>query len=194
VLDKPSGLLSVPGKAEDMGDSAARRAQAAFPGALVVHRLDLDTSGVLLMALNRRAQGHLGQQFERRMTEKTYVALVRGTPPDEFGEIDLPLRTDWPNRPKQKVDHAEGRPALTRWRILAFEGGATRMALHPVTGRSHQLRVHMEALGCPILGDPLYGDEASRDAAPRLMLHALTLRLRHPGTGAPAAFTAPTPF
>jgi tRNA pseudouridine32 synthase/23S rRNA pseudouridine746 synthase len=174
-----------------MADSAASRAAAAWPGALVVHRLDLDTSGVLAMARNPRAQRILGLQFEKRLTEKTYVALVRGAPSDELGEIDLPLKTDWPARPKQKVDHAEGRSAFTRWRVLAWEGAATRVALHPVTGRSHQLRVHMAAIGHPILGDPFYGDPAE---APRLMLHALRLTLRHPADGVPVAFETPTPF
>lgn len=191
VLNKPSGLLSVPGKGPDLADCLEARAHAVHPGALIVHRLDRDTSGVFIMALNANAQRHLGLQFERRHLSKTYQALVAGRVEADDGEIDLPLIADWPNRPKQKVCRDAGKPALTRWRVLSRTGTSTRLELAPHTGRSHQLRVHLKEIGHPILGDPLYGDAA---AAPRLMLHAHTLTLRHPTGGATETFCAEVPF
>lgn len=194
VVDKPSGLLSVPGKQPDLADCVAARALELHPDARVVHRLDMDTSGVLALALNAAAHRHLGLQFERRHVAKTYVARVAGRIDGEDGTVDLPLRCDWPNRPRQIVDHDAGRAARTRWRVLAREGDATRVLLEPETGRSHQLRVHMLALGHPILGDPLYGTPASRAGAARLQLHAESLTLRHPDGGAAIRFEAPCPF
>ena len=190
VLDKPSGLLTVPAKPPGPQDCLEARLRAAFPDALLVHRLDRDTSGVIVFARTRLAQRHLGWQFERRQVAKAYTARVAGHPASEAGRIDLPLRCDWPNRPRQMVDPA-GRPATTHWRAVAREDRATRLALHPLTGRSHQLRVHCAALGHPILGDPLYGDPAS---APTLQLHATRLAFRHPDGGAPVAFASPPPF
>jgi tRNA pseudouridine32 synthase/23S rRNA pseudouridine746 synthase len=194
IADKPAGLLSVPGKGPELADCALTRLQAAFPELLLVHRLDRDTSGVMVFALTHAAQRHLGLQFERRQMRKTYLARVWGHPAGTTGIVDLPLGVDWPNRPRQKVDPEAGRPALTRWKTLRREALATRMRLFPETGRSHQLRVHMDALGHPILGDPLYGTDASRAAAPRLQLHAESLRLRHPDGGRGMTFRSPSPF
>ncbi len=194
VLAKPSGLLSAPGKAAEHADCLAARAREAFATATLVHRLDCDTSGVMVFALNRPAHRHLGLQFERRMIGKRYVARVWGEVTGDEGEIDLPLRADWPNRPKQMIDHEQGRAALTRWSVAAREDGVTRMLLRPYTGRSHQLRVHMANLGHPILGDTLYAPDDVLAAAPRLQLHAESLSLRHPTGGRPCVFDAPCPF
>ena len=193
LVNKPAGLLSVPGKGAHLADCLLSRVQAAFPEALLVHRLDRDTSGVMVFALSRHAQRHLGLQFERRQVRKTYIARVRGHVDQREGVVDLPLSVDWPNRPRQKVDRENGRPALTRWRVLKHEEGATRLRLMPETGRSHQLRVHMLAIGHPILGDPLYAEGPARQA-PRLMLHAESLRLRHPDGGRGMTFRARCPF
>ncbi len=191
VFDKPSGLLTVPAKPPGPADCLEARAEAAFPGALLVHRLDRDTSGLVVFARTRLAQRHLNWQFERRQVAKTYVARVAGAVAGEAGRIDLPLICDWPNRPRQMVCHARGKPSVTEWRVLAREAGATRVELRPLTGRSHQLRVHMLALGHPILGDPFYGDAG---AATRMQLHAAGLGFRHPDGGARVAFAAPVPF
>lgn len=193
VLDKPSGLLSVPGKGADLADCLLTRVRAAFPTALLVHRLDRDTSGVMVFALSPHAQRHLGLQFEKRQVSKTYVARVAGWLEPKSGTVDLPLIVDWPNRPRQKVCHATGRPARTDWRVLRHGAGETRVRLLPKTGRSHQLRVHMQALGHPILGDPFYASGAAR-AYPRLMLHSQELCLRHPDGGAGMRFRASAPF
>lgn len=193
VADKPAGLLTVPGKGEDKADCLISRLRGTHPSVLLVHRLDTDTSGVIVFALNRKAQGHLGKQFEHRQTEKTYVARVWGVITDARGRIDLPLIVDWPNRPRQHVNHETGRPAQTDWRVLSRSATETRVALMPLTGRSHQLRVHMAAIGHPILGDPLYA-EGTAAAFPRLMLHAETLRLRHPTGGAWMTYSVPPPF
>ncbi|MFQ5624312.1 MAG: RluA family pseudouridine synthase, partial [Paracoccaceae bacterium] len=155
VLDKPAGLLSVPGKAAEHRDCLENRARAAFPDTLLVHRLDMDTSGVMVFALNRAAQRHLGLQFERRHVRKTYLARVWGDVTGDSGTVDLPLKNDWPNRPRQTVSE-DGRMARTDWRVIAREEEETRVELTPLTGRSHQLRVHMAALGHPILGDRFY--------------------------------------
>jgi len=194
VVDKPAGLLSVPGRGEDLADCLLARVQGAFPEALLVHRLDRDTSGVMLFALTPQAQRHLGLQFERRQLRKTYVARVSGQVADDSGRVDLPMTVDWPNRPRQKVCQETGREAITDWRVLRREAGATRLRLMPRTGRSHQLRVHMLALGHPILGDPLYAEGAALAAADRLQLHAESLRLRHPDGGQGVRFNAPCPF
>ncbi len=194
VLNKPSGLLSVPGKALEHADCLERRAKAGFPEALLVHRLDMDTSGLMIFAMNKAAQRHLGLQFERRHTTKTYEALVWGQPEDA-GEVNLPLIVDWPNRPLQMVDHDRGKKAHTAWQVTAQHETHARVRLMPTTGRSHQLRVHMLALGHPILGDRFYAKGAALAAAPRLCLHALTLEIYHPtGGGARVEFCAPCPF
>lgn len=194
VADKPSGLLSVPGKAPELADCLEARVRAAFPDALLIHRLDMDTSGLMVFARSRIAQRHLAWQFERRQAEKTYVARVWGTPEAAAGRIDLPLICDWPNRPLQKVCAETGKPALTDWEVLAHEGAATRLRLRPRTGRSHQLRVHMLAMGHPILGDRFYSTGEALAAADRLQLHAAGLRLRHPDGGDRIEFSAAVPF
>lgn len=192
IVNKPAGLLSVPGKGEHLADCLIARLRGAFPTVLLVHRLDRDTSGVMVFALTPAAQANLGQQFERRRVRKVYVARLAGRLTPKTGTVDLPLIVDWPNRPLQKVCHETGRPARTDWRVVRDSGTETRVRLMPLTGRSHQLRVHMQSLGHPILGDPLYSTDA--EAYPRLMLHAESLRLRHPGTGITQTWSAPAPF
>lgn len=192
VVDKPAGLLSVPGRGEDRADCLISRLRVAFPTVLLVHRLDLDTSGIMVFALTPHAQRHLSMQFEKRQTKKSYVARVWGRLEPATGTVDQPLMVDWPNRPRQMI-HPDGRPAQTDWRVIRASDGETRVRLSPVTGRSHQLRVHMLHLGHPILGDPLYASGAAADY-PRLMLHAETLRLRHPDSNVTLSFSAPAPF
>ncbi len=193
VLDKPAGLLSVPGKLEGRQDCLITRLQAARWDALTVHRLDCDTSGVIIFARTKQAQGFLGQEFEQRRARKTYVARLHGVVAGDSGAIDLPLGSDWDYRPRQKVDHAHGKPAQTDWHVIGRSDMETRVRLTPHTGRSHQLRVHMLALGHPIVGDQIYAPETSA-TYPRLMLHAETLALHHPTTGDWVSFTAPVPF
>jgi len=193
AVEKPAGLLSVPGKGAHLADCLLARVKEAFPTALLVHRLDRDTSGVMVFALSPHAQRHLGLQFEKRQVKKTYVARVYGNLTPEKGTVDLPLILDWPNRPRQMVCHRTGRPAVTDWRVLRHGPDETRVRLMPRTGRSHQLRVHMQALGHPILGDPFYAEGAARDF-PRLMLHSEELRLRHPDGGAGVRFRSKPPF
>ena len=167
--------------------------QAVFPEALLVHRLDRDTSGVMIFAMTPHAQRHLGLQFEKRMTRKTYVARVWGVPEEKSGTVDLPLIVDWPNRPLQMVCHETGKPAQTDWKKIKSDGETARMRLFPKTGRSHQLRVHMLALGHPILGDPFYATGPARDF-PRLMLHSEELRFNHPQGGTSTKVRAKAPF
>ncbi|HEY0920668.1 RluA family pseudouridine synthase [Devosia sp.] len=194
VLDKPSGLLTVPGKDPALHDSLETRVQQRLPTAKVVHRLDKDTSGVLLMALNKPALGHLGRQFEQRRTTKAYVARVWGDLAEARGMVELPLATDWENKPRQKVDWAHGRPSRTEWEVIGHENGATRVRLTPHTGRTHQLRVHMLAIGHPILGDVFYATGEALAAADRLQLHAETLGFAHPADGRAMIMRAPCPF
>ena len=193
VLDKPAGLLSVPGKGAHLADCLISRAQAAFPDALLVHRLDRDTSGVMVFAMTPAAQRHLGLQFEKQQVKKTYVARVWGQLEPKDGTVDAPLIVDWPNRPRPKIDWDTGKPAVTDWKVQRYEDHATRVRLFPQTGRSHQLRVHMLSLGHPILGDPFYATGEALDA-PRLMLHATELRLRHPEGGRGMRFVSKPPF
>lgn len=185
VLDKDCGLLTVPGIGPDKADCLIARAQRRWPGARVVHRLDRDTSGLLVVALDAETHRALSIQFQERQTRKAYTALAAGHPPKTSGEIDLPIRKDLVNTPLQIVDFVHGRPSVTRWRVLErLEHPArTRFELHPVTGRSHQLRVHLLAIGHPILGDDLYAPPEVRALAPRLCLHASMLGFTHPGTG-----------
>ncbi len=194
VLNKPSGLLSVPGRQEQMKDSLSMRVQNEFPTATVVHRLDMDTSGVMLMALNKPAHRHISMQFEKRATEKSYIAHLYGSVEQDEGEVDLPLILDWPNRPHHIVDHDNGKNALTRWKILSREEEYTRIAFYPVTGRTHQLRVHAVAMGHPILGDSLYAHEKALAGADRLLLHATMLTILHPYTKEKMTFTTEPDF
>lgn len=194
AVNKPSGLLSVPGKAIEHRDCLESRVKAAYSDALLVHRLDMDTSGIMIFARSTAAQRQLGFQFERRQMEKTYVARVWGRVADDSGTVDLPLIVDWPNRPLQKVDHEVGKPSVTEWSVLVRESAATRVELRPRTGRSHQLRVHMLEIGHTILGDRFYGTDAVIAAANRLQLHAKKLRFRHPVGGEWLCLEAPCPF
>lgn len=196
VAVKPAGLLSVPGRGEDKQDCLATRLQAMYADALVVHRLDMATSGLWLMARGLPMQRRLARAFEQREVHKRYEAVVAGTPLPAQGEIALPLAADWPHRPRQQVDTVHGKPSLTRWWTLGPGPlpGTTRLALEPVTGRSHQLRVHLLAIGHPIVGDPLYAPPEVATAAPRLWLHASELRLAHPATGETMHWTNAAPF
>ena len=196
VAVKPTGMLSVPGRGEHGRNCLAARVQVAFADALVVHRLDMSTSGLMLFARGAAAQRTLSLAFAQREVRKRYVAVVHGHVESAQGEIDLPLIADWPNRPRQKVDIDIGKPSLTRYRVLAFdpERHTTRLELEPVTGRAHQLRVHLLAIGHPILGDALYAPPAVREQADRLMLHATSLRFAHPASGEPIRLESATPF
>lgn len=191
VANKPAGLLAVPGRGEDKQDCLSFRLQQNFPDALIVHRLDMSTSGLMIFARGAEMQKLLSLVFQEREVEKRYVAVVAGKLEAETGEINLPIAADWPNRPLQVIDAESGKPSLTRYRVLGLEAGNTRVELEPVTGRTHQLRVHMKAIGHPILGDALYGDAAS---APRLQLHASMLKLLHPVTRAHLHFVDAPPF
>ncbi len=200
VLNKPSGLLSVPGRGPDKQDCLSARVQSCYPDALIVHRLDMQTSGLLAMARGIAAQRAINLAFEQRRVHKRYQAVVDGSVQvvgdEAWGVIDLPLELDWPNRPKHIVDHVNGRPSVTRWRVLSPEPelGGTRLELEPVTGRSHQLRVHLQAIGHPILGDDLYASPQAIARANRLLLHACELHLPHPVSGEPMTFFSLPPF
>jgi len=196
AVDKPAELLSVPGRGEDKQDCLARRVQADYPDAMIVHRLDLPTSGLMLMARNPTIHSQLGKMFEQRQIDKTYIAIVEGKLEKEQAEIDLPLITDWPNRPRQKVDYESGKPALTRYRLLNYDAdnNCSRVELKPETGRTHQLRVHMSELGHAILGDRFYASHDVLNKSNRLLLHAEQLVFTHPVSGELLQLTAPAPF
>ncbi|HWR77933.1 MAG TPA: pseudouridine synthase [Thiobacillus sp.] len=199
VVDKPSGLLAVPGRGADKQDCLSARVQARYADALTVHRLDMATSGLMVMARGAAAQRELSKAFAARGVKKRYIAVVAGrleAPPEGWGIIDLPIIVDWPNRPLRIVDHQLGKPSLTRWRVLGNDetGSRTRVELEPVTGRSHQLRVHLRELGHPILGDALYAPPEVQALSGRLLLHAGSLRFAHPVTGEVMAFECPAPF
>ena len=194
VADKPAGLPSVPGRPTELHDCLWHRVQAQFPDALVVHRLDMATSGLVLFARGAAVQRALGTAFATRRIGKRYVAVVAGRVAAERGEIDLPLAADWPRRPRQVVDHERGKASLTRYTVLERGVASTRLELEPLTGRSHQLRVHLAALGHPILGDTLYAGAAAQAAAPRLLLHASALAFEHPGGGGRVMYTSAVPF
>ncbi len=205
VLDKPAGLLAVPGRGLDKQDCLSSRAQSRWPDALVVHRLDMATSGLVVMARGPTHQRTLSRAFETRQVHKRYTAVVAGAlvpdcPEHGWSEIDLPITVDWPNRPRSIVSHELGKPSLTRWRLAATQsppvhpGITTRLELEPVTGRTHQLRVHLQALGHPIVGDALYADAQQQAMADRLLLHAHWLQLPHPHDGRSIEFHSPCPF
>lgn len=194
VLSKPANLLSVPGNKENHLDCLETRALNQFPTARVVHRLDRGTSGIFIMALNPESHRHLGLQFEKRKTAKTYIAEVIGQVKDDEGFIDLPMRTDWYNRPKQMVDMYFGREAITHWKVLSRGAETTRLELYPKTGRSHQLRVHLQELGHPILGDSFYAPDHAVAMSNRLLLHAEKLEIFHPKNGERVSFIDPCPF
>ncbi|MEZ3416153.1 bifunctional tRNA pseudouridine(32) synthase/23S rRNA pseudouridine(746) synthase RluA [Pantoea dispersa] len=195
VVNKPSGLLSVPGRLEEHKDSVMTRIQRDFPQAESVHRLDMATSGVIVVALTKAAERELKRQFREREPAKQYVARVWGHPAAEQGMIDLPLICDWPNRPKQMVSVELGKPAQTEYQVLAYDtDNSARVQLKPITGRSHQLRVHLLALGHPILGDRFYAHPEALAMAPRLQLHAESLTITHPAFGNSMTFRQPADF
>ena len=199
VLNKPAGLLSVPGRGEDKQDCLSRRAQQLLPDALVVHRLDMATSGLMVLARGLENQRTLNEAFANRTVKKRYVAVVDGLAPaacDAWQTIDLPIIVDWPNRPRRIIDPLHGKPSLTRWRVLSRDEThqTSRVELEPVTGRSHQLRVHLLAIGHPILGDALYGGESVLGMASRLLLHACALEFRHPVKADVLRFESTAPF
>ena len=183
LVRKPDLLLSIPGRHPLNRDCLITRLQVKYPSATIVHRLDLDTSGIMVIPLNKSTHAHISRQFQRREVQKTYHALVFGRVEKDEGEIDLPIAPDWANRPRQKICAASGKPALTRYRVLERFTDRTRLLLSPVTGRSHQLRIHLRELGHPILGCDMYAHEEALGMAPRLMLHASTLSFAHPATG-----------
>lgn len=200
VLAKPAGLLCVPGRGPDKQDCLSARAQQHWPGALVVHRLDMATSGLVLMARNAKAQRVLSQAFADRAVEKRYQAVVQGCMAEPaggaWGDITLPIAADWERRPLRVIDALHGKPSHTRWRILGYDtaAGTTRVELAPVTGRTHQLRLHLAAVGHPILGDALYADAATAARTPRLLLHATRLAFVHPASGAWVQYALPAAF
>lgn len=203
VLNKPSGLLSVPGRGEDKQDCLSSRVQACYANASIVHRLDMGTSGLMLMARGTQAQRLLNDAFANRTIHKRYQAVVDGlvAQPDvaeapTWQQIDLPIALDWPNRPLRVIDAQQGKPSQTRWRVVSVDAalGTSRLDLEPLTGRSHQLRVHLKAMGHPILGDTLYASTQVASKAARLLLHATMLELTHPISLQPMRFVSPAPF
>jgi len=194
IVNKPSLLLSVPGRGTDKQDCLISRLSNDFPGILTVHRLDWETSGLTVLALNKEIHRHLSRQFQERQVHKNYTTIVYGIPDQQSGEINLPLRCDWENRPRQIVDHEQGKASQTYWQIIDQEKQNTRLLLTPVTGRSHQLRVHMLAMGHPILGDPLYADPEALGMAERLLLHATSLEFIHPHSNKNVRFYSQPPF
>ncbi|QZE28659.1 bifunctional tRNA pseudouridine(32) synthase/23S rRNA pseudouridine(746) synthase RluA [Pantoea ananatis] len=195
VVNKPSGLLSVPGRLDEHKDSVMTRIQRDYPEAESVHRLDMATSGVIVVALTKAAERELKRQFREREPAKTYVARVWGHPAQEKGMVDLPLICDWPNRPKQKVCFDTGKSAQTDYQVVEYgDDNSARVALKPITGRSHQLRVHMLALGHPILGDGFYAHPEAKAMADRLLLHAESLTIMHPAFGNAMTFRQPADF
>ncbi|MES2674940.1 MAG: pseudouridine synthase [Pseudomonadota bacterium] len=185
IINKPSRLLSVPGRHPQNNDSVIVRLHKIYPGAAIVHRLDFDTSGLLVMPLHQGALSHISKQFQARTVNKTYTAVVNGLIKDDKGVIDFPIAADMENRPKYKICAITGKASVTEFKVLSRDETTqtTRVLLHPITGRSHQLRLHMQALGHPILGCEFYGDEVTFKQAPRLLLHATELEFKHPKTG-----------
>lgn len=199
VLNKPAGLLAVPGRGADKQDCLSARVQSLYPDALVVHRLDMATSGLVVMARGAPAQRLLSEAFAQRQVHKRYVAVVSGQLAPTAGgwqTIDLPILVDWPNRPRRMIDWQQGKASVTRWQVLQFdpEHHTTRVELEPVTGRTHQLRVHLQAIGHPILGDALYAPPAVLAQAQRLLLHACALAFAHPVDGRALQFCCPADF
>lgn len=194
IVDKPAELLSVPGRGEEKQDCVWRRVQQTFPTARIVHRLDFSTSGLMVLALTADSHRTLNRAFQERLTEKYYEAVIFGHPETDQGEVTEPLRCDWENRPLQIIDYEHGKNAHTLWHILNTEPQGCRVELKPITGRSHQLRVHMQFLGCPIMGDRFYATPDALAASPRLLLHAKFLAFPHPASGEMVQFESPVPF
>ncbi len=194
ILEKPSGLLSVPGRGPDLQDCLSSRIQTRFPTALVVHRLDRDTSGLMIMALDKTSQRNISLQFEERKVHKIYECIVRGTPTEHAGCITLPIGRDLTRPPRYKIDHENGRFSETSWNVLENQNGHARLQIEPLTGRSHQIRLHLASVDHPILGDPLYADAAALSAADRLLLHACEIQFSHPVTGKIMCWKSSCPF
>ena len=194
VLNKGSGLLTVPGRLAEHKDCLQHRVQSVLPTATIVHRLDMATSGIIIMALNKPAHVEISRQFEKRLTEKSYIARVYGKLKENTGSVDKALICDWPNRPKQKVDEENGKKSLTHYDVIEYGENSTLVRLTPITGRSHQLRVHMLSIGHPILGDRLYAHDKALTESPRLQLHANILSLAHPVNQEKMTFQVDCPF
>ncbi|TXS96251.1 RNA pseudouridine synthase [Parahaliea maris] len=194
LVRKPHYLLTIPGRHPLNKDCMITRLQENYPSASIVHRLDLDTSGIMVVPLNRECHSHISRQFQQRQVEKSYIAIVWGEPAQDSGEIDLPIACDWVNRPRQMICHERGKSALTRYRVLERRGDRSRLELSPVTGRSHQLRIHLRELGHPILGCDMYAHPEAEAMADRLLLHATTLGFEHPATGEWLAGESTPPF
>ena len=194
IVDKAPGILSVPGRGPEKLDSVSHRLSLQFPEVHIVHRLDMATSGIMVFARNKEALRSLQQQFQNRQTEKSYQAIIAGHLTPTQGSINLPMRCDWPNRPKQMVCYEFGKKSLTRWRVMEYIAENTRVELLPFTGRSHQLRIHCDALGHPILGDNLYGTTQSQTATEQLCLHAQSLTFTHPSSEERLTFSSSAPF
>ena len=196
VIDKPAGLLSQPGRRPEKWDSVMTRINAYYPEAVAVHRLDEPTSGLMMVPINKAMGGGLSKSFRERLVNKRYEAIVSGIMEKDEGSVDFPLMADWPNRPRQKIDFENGRASLTHYWVIErnLKENWTRVDLEPYTGRSHQLRMHLMALGHAILGDPLYADPETLSKAPRMLLHAKHLDLDHPLTGHKLVFDSPVPF
>ena len=194
VFNKPSGLLSVPGRELKHRDSLQSRVQSKFDNALTVHRLDMDTSGIIIMAIGKDAHRHLSKQFQNREVNKSYIARVYGEIDQNEGLIYLPLICDWQNRPKQMVDFAIGKPSQTTWKVIRRSKNETRLRLIPITGRSHQLRVHLQHIGHPILGDRFYAQTEALQMSDRLCLHSESLTVIHPKTSEKLTFNCSVPF
>lgn len=194
IADKPSGLLSVPGRGPEKADCLVWRLQKDLPQVLIVHRLDMETSGLMILARTAEVHKAMSKQFENREISKTYMARVAGVPGETKGRIDLPLSKDWPNRPLQKVDVLNGKPSVTVWQLISAQQASAELKLTPLTGRTHQLRVHLNAIGHPILGDTLYGTPASQSGATRLQLHASALSFAHPLSGEKMMLQSCAPF
>jgi tRNA pseudouridine32 synthase/23S rRNA pseudouridine746 synthase len=194
VLNKSSGLLSVPGRLDEHKDCLQHRVQRVLPSATIVHRLDMATSGIIVMALNKAAHVDISRQFEKRLTKKLYIARIYGRLENSIGSVNAPLICDWPNRPKQKVDLQHGKPSVTHYRLIDYDEHTSLVELTPITGRSHQLRVHMLSIGHPIIGDRLYAHSKALHLSTRLKLHAKVLSLSHPVSQKNLTFCADTPF
>src|SRR5690606_4705948 len=193
--NKPEFLLTVPGRAPENQDCVIHRLQADFPDAVIVHRLDLDTSGILIVPIQRQAMSHIARQFQERKVHKRYEALVWGIPEARHGCIERPIKADWHNRPRQMIDYAGGKQAITHYEVIEdLPEQKARLSLRPITGRSHQLRIHCRELGHPILGCDMYAHEEALAASPRLMLHACDISFTHPFTEEALCFSSPVPF
>jgi len=195
IINKPSGLLSVPGRGIEKSDCLLSRVKIEYPNADIVHRLDMPTSGIIIFSLQTDIQKSLSKLFEQKKINKRYIAKVYGELECNSGIINLPLIADWPNRPKQKVDFMSGKPSKTKYELISTDANFNSLVkLVPVTGRSHQLRVHMAALGNPVLGDALYGNDESREASSRLLLHAENISFIHPASNVEININCPADF